>query len=124
MKIRSITKAVPIAVSILLLVTSIYGHGDHKHGAERKVDKKEAIQIASKGVANLVSKKEKIDGVELNSSWNNTDNVSKTIHKKGEGYFIVQLANRKLVKSLYILISDDGEIYDANFSGIFKNLKE
>jgi len=47
----------------------------------------------------------------------------KRIHKKGDGYYIVGLTNIKEEKSLFILMSISGEVYDANFTGNFPGLK-
>lgn len=45
------------------------------------------------------------------------------IHKKGSGYFIISVANATEAKTLYVLISSDGKVYDVNFTGEFDGLE-
>ncbi len=64
-----------------------------------------------------------IEGAALDASWENTAENDKKISKKGNGYYIVSFAG-KSTKILYVLISDRGEVYDANYSGKFEDLKD
>lgn len=56
------------------------------------------------------------------ANWGLVKINSASIHQRGKGYFIVRVANPHDPNVLYILISDDGEVYDANLSGNFEGL--
>ncbi|PJZ77417.1 MULTISPECIES: DUF6488 family protein [Leptospira] len=124
MKNKFLNTALAFSIIGLLVGANVYAHGDHKHEEAGKLGKKEAISAAAKGVASIISKKEKIEGVELDATWNDKAVTSRAIKKEGSGYYIIRFTNQKLNKNLFILLSDDGEVFDANFSGVFKDLKE
>ena len=100
-----------------------HNHG-HSHSAPKKLDDKGLIAAASKGVNAIVLQKLEIDGELLDESWSNTADAAKSVRKKGAGYSIVKFDKKDSKKSLYVLLSDIGEIYDANFSGEFSDLKD
>ncbi|TGN16937.1 DUF6488 family protein [Leptospira idonii] len=110
----------------LALMGSVFGSGTfaHDHSSHKKLSKSEILASASKGVSALIAKKEKVDGSRLDVSWEDKSVTSDAIEKEGEGYYIVKFTNAKLAKSLFLLISASGDIYDANFTGVFKNLKD
>jgi hypothetical protein len=43
--------------------------------------------------------------------------------KKGSGYYLVSVLNTVEEKTLYVLMSDAGEVYNANFTGEFDGIK-
>jgi hypothetical protein len=88
------------------------------------ISNKVAIIEAGNNVAAVVKQQSEIEGSKLDSSWENIPTSDKAIHKKGDGYYIVSLNNKAQNKTLYVLISDQGEFYDANFSGTFEGLEQ
>lgn len=100
-----------------------HSHG-HSHAAPAKLDDAGIINAASKGVAAIVKQKQAVEGKELSQSWSGIPDAAKSISKKGRGYSIVKFEDKEAKQNLYVLLSDSGEIYDANFSGTFPNLKE
>lgn len=101
-----------------------HGAGGHTHGSQsQKIDDKTAIATASKGVAKIIEQKQPVEGVALDAAWANVTEGNKKISKKGNGYYIVSFAGEN-AKTLYVLLSDAGEVYDANYSGKFEGLKD
>jgi hypothetical protein len=100
------------------------GHG-HSHGAPRaKIDDAGAMKAATKGVEAIVEKKHLIDGSVLGADWGKVAEEDKTISEKGNGDYIVKFDNKATSKALYVLLSDVGAVYDANFTGKFEGLKK
>lgn len=56
---------------------------------------------------------------QLSSGWKKLGKETANIKTKGKGYYIVSVGNKAEGKTLYLLISASGEIYDADFSGEF-----
>ncbi|SFM04627.1 DUF6488 family protein [Nitrosomonas communis] len=105
-----------------------HSHGDnthtHSHGSQtKKLNDKGALAAASEGVAAIIEQKQPVEGELLDEAWGNTPEEGKKISKKGKGYYIVSFDNKVSNKALYVLMSDTGEIYDANYSGKFDGLK-
>lgn len=46
------------------------------------------------------------------------------LYRNGERYYIVSVTNDVEQKTLYVLMTSNGKVYDANFSGEFKNLQQ
>ena len=96
----------------------------HSYGTPAKLDDKGIIIAASNGVKAIIKQKQLIEGKSLDEAWGNTPNSAKSISKKGNGYSVVKFDSKDAKKTLYVLLSDVGEIYDANFSGEFSGLKD
>jgi hypothetical protein len=45
------------------------------------------------------------------------------MHKQGKGYYVVSVLNRKEEKTVYVLMSNYGEVYDANLVGQFDGIE-
>ncbi len=102
-----------------------HGDGTHTHSKQaNRIDDTGALIAASKGIAAIIEQKQLVEGSLLDGTWGNTLDADKKISKKGKGYYIVSFDNKASNKMLYVLISDTGEIYDANYSGKFEGLKE
>ncbi|SCZ67886.1 DUF6488 family protein [Thiohalomonas denitrificans] len=59
----------------------------------------------------------------LAASWKEIDPEAVKMHVKGAGYYIVSLENKTEGKTLYILMSATGSVFDANFTGEFPKVK-
>ena len=92
-------------------------------GGHDPVSEKEAIFIASQVSKQFVNLDPGLGFGKLKKSWNEVSGKDQRIHKKGNGYYIVSVENKAEAKTLYILLSIEGEVYDANFTGQFKGLK-
>lgn len=97
-----------------------FAHSDHAHGP---ISEASALQLAKEATTHLTEKDAGLGFGKLPESWKTTQAAAVKIHKKGSGYFIVSVANATEAKTLYVLISSDGEVYDANFTGEFDGLE-
>ena len=126
-------KTLIIACTLSLFAAPItYAGSDHSHGGgahahnapAQMIDENSAIAAASSAVTMLVEQKQSVEGAPLNAAWKETVEADKKIIKKGNGYFIISFDNKSVEKTLYFLLSNTGEIYDANYSGKFEGLKD
>ena len=112
-----------ILVSLLLVFLfhsqTVLAHGDG-HGP---ITEKQALTIATTAVAQLVESDAGLGFGQLKTSWNALPKSATRIQSKGAGYYIVGVAHEKEGRTLFVLISAEGGIYDANFTGEFKGLE-
>ncbi len=92
--------------------------GDHG-----PVDEKHAIEIAEDIARQFIEFDPGLGFGTLHPSWSSLRVSEKRLYKKGNGYYIISLSNTSQGKTLYILMSIEGEVYDANFTGVFPGLK-
>ena len=114
-------KKIILLLSFLVIAhsQSVIAHG----GGHGPISEDRAIDVASFTVNQFVHFDAGLGFGKLNKSWNDISTDEKRIHRKGDGYYIVSAANKKDGKTLYILMSIGGEVYDANFNGEFPGLK-
>ncbi len=94
------------------------GHGIH-------TTKPEAISIAKSTIKRLTEKDSGLGFGQLPASWANLPAESVKVHETGEDYYIVSATNTSEGKTLYVLISaEEGQAFDANFTGKFKDLAQ
>lgn len=60
----------------------------------------------------------------LPESWRKVPAKNAKLHKNGDGYYIVTIVNEVEQKTLYVLMTSNGDVYDANFTGEFKRLNQ
>lgn len=109
---------------MLLILLLLLPHLVSAHmGGHDPVSEKEAIYIASQISEQFIDMDPGLGFGKLNKSWNVIPDENKRIFKKGNGYYIVGIENKREGKTLYILLSILGEVYDANFTGVFPDLK-
>jgi len=113
---------------ILFLVSLLaftYGQNVFAHGGSHApVSEARAIEITTITLNQFVSFDAGLGFGKLDKSWKDVSADEKRIHKKGSGYYIVSATNKKEGKTLYVLMSLAGEVYDANFSGVFEGLAQ
>ncbi|EDY86770.1 conserved hypothetical protein [gamma proteobacterium HTCC5015] len=97
-----------------------FAHSDHAHGP---ITEASALQLAKEAIIQLTEKDAGLGFGKLPNNWKATPATAAKIHKKSSDYFIVSVANATEAKTLYVLISSDGEVYDANFTGEFDGLE-
>jgi len=97
-----------------------YAHGSH---ASTPITDTAALQLAKETAIQLTQSDAELGFGKLPDSWSQTSDSSVKIFKKGSSYFIVSVANTEEEKTLYVLVSSDGEVYDANFTGKFEGLE-
>jgi len=109
------------ALVLSLQSALLLAHGDHQHPS---MEPQEAEQAALRA-ADFFSQRDMGLGFgKLDASWTKLDiSAAKvTVHEKKKGYFIVGVTNTGQGKTLFVLLSDSGDVYDANFSGDFPKL--
>lgn len=112
--------------TILFLVVMGVGqlamaHGDHNHPP---IEPKEAEQAALRAAGYFTTRDMGLGFGQLDKSWNELSVEAAKVSRSENGYFIVAVKNAAKGKTLYVLLSDGGDIYDANFSGEFPKLKQ
>lgn len=105
-------------ISLIISVNVAFAHG----GGHAPIKESQVIEYADKNIAIVVDQEIEIAGSKLDKSWLNIPASNKKIFKKGQGYYIVSLKDDKSNKTLYILLSKAGELYDANYNGKFEDL--
>ena len=109
-----------VILALSLFASQTFAHGNHKH---RPVDEKEAMQVAKGAAEHLTTKDVGLGFGQLADSWNSLTEAELTVHKKTEDHYIIAVVNPEEKKTLYVLMSNSGEVYDVNFSGEFKGIK-
>lgn len=99
------------------------GH-DHDNAYQDPVISVEsALSVARQASAQMSQKDTGAAFGQLNKSWARIPIKNLALHQKGSGYYIISVLNMSEKKTLYVLMSDVGEIYDANFTGVFKGIE-
>ncbi len=92
-------------------------------GGHGPIKQQQAIMLAAEVASQFVDFDPGLGFGKLAASWKEIPQQDQRLHVNGEGYYIVSIHNRKVVKTLYVLMSNEGEVYDANFTGKFQGLK-
>lgn len=106
------------ALGLLLSLPSYSHSGGH---GDIVLNESQAISVAYSVVHQFTQHDPGLGFGKLDSSWKNIPDAARKIFKKHHDYYIISLTNRD--KTLYILMSTSGDIYDANLSGEFEGLK-
>lgn len=110
-----------IVLTLLLLNGQpVLAHSDHAHGP---ISEAKAKQLAANVVAHLSKQDAGLDIGKLPASWSAVVLDGIAMHKTGKGFFILSVINASLNQTLYVLMSDTGEVYDVNDTGVFEGLK-
>jgi hypothetical protein len=110
-----------LLIGCLSVTHQVFAHGDHAHAA---ITETEALGLAQKTATMLTKKDSGLGFGKLPASWSGLPTEKMKMHKSGNGYYIVSATNSAEAKTLYVLMSSEGEVYDANFTGEFKNLEQ
>lgn len=115
-------KILLVALTLLTLCASqsLLAHSDHSHGP---ISTSAAQSLALDVAKNLASRDAGLGFGQLAKSWQSIPAKNVVITKTGKGYYIVSVLNESENKTLHVLMSDGGEVYDANFTGKFKGVK-
>tara|TARA_B100000745_G_scaffold189251_1_gene124273 strand:+ start:1461 stop:1907 length:447 start_codon:yes stop_codon:yes gene_type:complete len=118
---KHLLKAGLLAVSLL---TSgwVGAHGDHGH-AHEIISEQQVLELAVKAAHFFSAKDTGISFGKLDESWQALQLKDAKIIEKGVGYFIAQVENAQVKKSLYLLVDDAGNLHDANLTGTFAALE-
>lgn len=113
---------------ILFSITLIFAqqsaaHGEHEYQQPRLISESVALIVAQRATTSMSRKDAGLGFGQLSESWSTVPKADLSIYKKGSGYFVVSVVNRNEETTLYILMSDAGEVYDANLIGEFTGIE-
>lgn len=111
-------KRFALILALLLPINPLWAHGDHI-----PVSEVEALAIAVNIAGQFAEFDSGLDFGLLDKSWIDLPLNAARIHIRGDAHYIVTVLNRAEGRTLYVLMSDAGDVYDANFSGKFPRLK-
>ncbi len=102
----------------LFISSNLLAHGS----GHAPISEQKALLIATQTSKGFASIDPQLGFGVVPASWANITSDTATIFQSGDGYRIVKVVNPKEESALYILMSDDGEVYDANISGKFEGV--
>jgi hypothetical protein len=105
-------------IALLGSTQPVWAHESHTHVSDQSV-----LAVAKDAAAQLTAKDQGLGFGKLPASWNDVPLKNAKIHKKYPDYYVVAVKNDIEKKTIYFVISSEGDVYDANFTGEFKNLK-
>ncbi|MDG1904637.1 MAG: DUF6488 family protein [Arenicella sp.] len=108
--------------ALLLSFHSVVAHGDHEYDFPLVISESVAVIVAQRAATSMTRKDAGLGFGQLSENWATIPKEDKAIFKKGPGYYVVSILNRNESKTLYVLISESGDVYDANMSGDFNTL--
>ncbi|GEM_PF-1277699 len=94
-------------------------HGNHRS----PITQDQALKIAVQVSQGFTGVDPQLGFGTLPESWKDVGVADAAIHQRGRGYLILKVVNPADEQSLYILMSDEGEVFDANLTGKFKGLE-
>ncbi|MGK0375779.1 MAG: hypothetical protein ACJA2E_002264 [Arenicella sp.] len=97
-------------------------HGDHEYQEPLIISESVALIIAQRATTSMTRKDAGLGFGQLQQSWSAVPKDDMAIHKKGSGYYVVSVFNKGEEKTLYVLMSQVGEVYDANLTGEFDGI--
>ncbi len=96
----------------------------HAHpGGHGSLDDETAFMIAGDVIKFLSERDAGLEVGRLDPDWLELPKDAKRIHLRGDGYLIISIQNTRLSKTLYVLMSEFGQVLDANYTGVFEGLK-
>lgn len=112
-------KQVIAIFALILSTTGVFAHSDKAH---HPVSEKTAFSIAGNLARSFTNTDLGLGFGKLPSNWAVLPPASTKLFKRGAGYMIISVFNAAEKKTLYVLMSEEGRVYDANFTGEFKGL--
>ena len=104
----------------LLLSAQTYAH-EGGHG-DIVLKEHQAISVAYSIIKQFTQLDPGLGFGKLDNSWNNLSEAARRVYQKHHDYFIIAFTNND--KTLYVLMSVSGDVYDANMTGEFEGLKK
>lgn len=110
-------KNILLSLILVLLSSALFAHGSHG-----PINDKKAVSLSLMMVDQLTQQDVGLGFGKLDASWGGLSRRNAKITKQDDDYFIVSVANKSGDKTLYVLVSRGGDIYDVNFTGKFEGL--
>lgn len=93
------------------------------HGSHEPISPAQAQEIARNVATSLAEADRGMGFGILDQSWKTIAQDKTSISRSGPGYLVVALEHDAEKRTLYVLMSKTGEVYDANFTGAFEGIK-
>lgn len=106
-----------VSAALLLAPTAILAHPGHAH--ENPAEQSVIVNNATIQLRQMIASKTRIENMELDLIWVNAEGQ---VTKQGPGYSIVAFTVGQ-PQTVYMLMSDLGSFYSANFSGKFEGVE-
>jgi hypothetical protein len=108
-------------MGVLASVQLVSAHTGHEHVY---ITEPAALVVAHQNLTQYTQQDAGFGFGKLPASWTQVPAKNMKLLKNGDGYYIVSATNDAEGKILYLhMSSEDGTVYDANFTGEFQNLK-
>lgn len=112
-----------LAIVLVALVTGVPIASAHE-GGHQPIPAGAAMEVAGMVAGKLADTDRGLGFGKLEKSWKEVPPEAISIKKKGQGYYIVDVVNAAEKRTLSVLMSSAGEVYDANFTGKFPGVAE
>lgn len=98
----------------------VMAHEGHDH---RFITEPAAIVVGKDYSVQLTQEDGGFGFGKLPESWRKVPAKNAKLHRNGDGYYIVAVTNDTEQKTLYVLMTSNGDVSNANFTGKFKGLE-
>lgn len=105
--------------SALCSVSVVKAHEGHEH---TYITETAAIAVGQDFAAQLTQNDAGYDFGKLPESWRKVPAKNAKLHRNGDGFYIVAVTNQAEQKTLYVLMTSNGDVSNANFTGEFEGL--
>ncbi len=107
----------------LTLVLGVFGSSASAHpGGHAAIDDNQAMALALYVADQLTEFDAGLGFGQLEDSWRSLPEDATAIHRRGPGYYVISVENAYERATLFVLMSESGEVYDANLDGRFEGL--
>lgn len=110
-----------LALALAALLAAAPFAGAHE-GGHTPIPENAAKEVAGMVAGKLSEKDRGLGFGKLDASWKQLPATAISIRKKGQDYYIVDVTHAGEKRTLSILMSSAGEVYDANFTGTFPGI--
>lgn len=108
-------------LGVLCSTQTVMAHEGHDHSY---VTESNAIVIGKDTATQFTQNDPGFGFGKLPGSWGDLPAGSARLLKNGDGYYIVTVTNDVEKKTLFLLMTSNGDVYGANFTGEFKQLQQ
>lgn len=113
-------KALLISLTLLL---GIFSSGASAHpGGHAAINDNQAMAMALYVADQLTEFDAGLGFGQLDGSWSGLPEDATAVHRRGPGYYVISVENTFERATLFVLMSESGEVYDANLDGKFEGL--
>lgn len=102
--------------SVLWIAAPVDAHEGHDHSY---ITETAAIAVGKSYAVQLIGQKGEFEVGQLSETWRQVPVKDAHLLKNGDGYYIVSVLNQVEQKTLFVLMTSNGDVYGANFTGEF-----